>query len=173
MDELKFKITEVKQYDKGAYSLYRYLNRAIAYNENKVIAVSEAIQFEPDSDHKGGMIIFSTEVNAENMMSNNRLVNFLKQKFASFRDRLYNYKKIDNIANNYNLVGWTVGKFLSSKYTTKNGRIYNEDSLSVEIIGIDTDELNNIAEDLCIEFLQESVLIKNYNRNRICFIDAE
>lgn len=172
MDELKFKITEVKQYDKGAYSLSRYLNRAIAYNKNKVIAVSEAIQFEPDSDHKGGMIIFSTEVNAESM-SNNRLVNFLKQKFASFKNRLYSYKKIDNIANNYNLVGWTVGKFLSGRYTAKNGKTYSEDSLSVEIIGINTDELNNIAEDLCIEFLQESVLIKNYNENRIYFIDAE
>lgn len=171
MGELRFKITEVKQYD-GAYSLSRYLNRAIAYNKNKVIAVSEAIQFEPDSEHKGGMIIFSTEVNAENM-SSNRLIKFLKQKFASFKNKLYSYKKIDNIANNYNLVGWTVGKFLSGRYTAKNGKTYSEDSLSVEIIGIDTDELNNIAEDLCIEFLQESVLIKNYNENRIYFIDAE
>lgn len=172
MDELKFNISEFKVSDKGAYSISRQLDKAICYNKNKVIAVSEGIQFEPESNQKGGIIVFSVEVNAEEL-SSNKLVNWFKQKFATFKNKLFKNRKIDNIANKHNLVGWTIGKFLNGRYTAKNGKTYSEDSLSVEIIGVTFEELIEIAEELCIEFLQESVLVKDYSSGRIVFIDAE
>lgn len=49
--------------------------------------------------------------------------------------------------------------------------MYGEDSLSVEIIGVDTDTLIKIAEELCVAFIQESCLVKDYSTNRVFFVD--
>ena len=51
--------------------------------------------------------------------------------------------------------------------------MYGEKSLSVEIIGIDTDTLIKIAEQLCETFMQESVLVKDYSTGRVMFVDNE
>ena len=171
-NELKFRISELRVYGKGPYSSTRYLDKAICYNKDKVIAVSEGIQFEPDSNEKGGIIVFSVEVNAEKM-DNNKFINWFKQKFATVKNKLLKNRKIDDIANKHELVGWTIGNFLKGRYTAKNGKTYSEDSLSVEIIGVSFDELVEIAEELCVEFLQESVLVKDYSSGRIVFVDAE
>lgn len=157
--------------DKGTYSLGRYLDANIKVNKDKII-ISEGIQFEPKENEKGGIIIFSTEVNAEEL-SDNKLINWFKQKFSSFKNKLFKNRKIDNIANKHNLVGWTIGKFLNGRYTAKNGKTYSENSLSVEIIGVSSDELIKIAEELCVEFIQESVLVKDYSTGRVMFVEAE
>ena len=81
-------------------------------------------------------------------------------------------KKIDKIANRNELVGWTVGHYLDGRYTDKKGNQYGENSLSVEIIGIDTEKLINIATILCRYFKQESVLVKDYSENRVMFVDG-
>ena len=82
-------------------------------------------------------------------------------------------KTIDKIARDNELVGWTIGHYLDGRYTAKNGKCYGEKSLSVEIIGVDTNTMIKIAEELCKAFKQESVLLKDYSSNRIMFIDGE
>lgn len=173
MSKLYFNVQDLNRYDnKGAYSISKYLGKAICKSEEKIFA-SEGIQIEPSSNEKGGIIVFSTEVNAEKL-SDNKLINWFKQKFSSFKNKLLKNRKIDDIANKHNLVGWTIGNFLNSRYTANNGKTsYSEDSLSVEIIGVNIDELIKIAEELCIEFLQESVLLKDYSTGRVMFISAD
>lgn len=166
MSKIIFKIS-----DKGTYHLGRYLDANIKINKDKIL-ISEGIQYEPKENEKGGIIIFSTEVNAEEL-SDNKLINWFKQKFSSFKNKLFKNRKIDNIANKHNLVGWTIGKFLNGRYTAKNGKTYSENSLSVEIIGVSSDELIKIAEELCIEFIQESVLVKDYSTGRVMFVEAD
>ena len=51
--------------------------------------------------------------------------------------------------------------------------MFDENSLSVEIIGIDSTELIKIAEELCIAFLQESVLLKDFSNNKIFLVNAD
>lgn len=171
MENLVFDVRELKEKSRSAYSAKRYLKANINYNKDKVIA-SEGIHFEPEADRKGGIIIFSTDVNAEDL-NENKLVNYFKQKFLTIKNRLYQNKKIDNIANKHKLKGWTIGRFLNGRYTDDEGRLFSEKSLSVEIIDVTLDELIEIAEELCIEFLQESVLIKDYTTNRVLFVDAK
>lgn len=162
----------------GAYSGQkgRTLSKCIYYKEDKEMASSkpytEGIQFEPEDREKGGIIIFSTEVNAKEL-STNAVANWIKQKISSLSNRVNRFKKIDRIGKKHDLVGWTVGKYLSGRYTAKNGKAFGEDSLSLEIIGVDTDTLFKIAEDVCREFNQEAVLVKDYSTGRILFIDAE
>ena len=139
MSDLKFNVTEIKENTSGAYSASRYLYDSYKVNRSKIIA-SEGIEFEPDADKRGGIITFSTEVNALDL-SENKVINYLKKKFSPIKNRLYKNKKIDKIANEHGLVGWTVGHFLSGRYTAKNGKVFDENSISVEIIGISTDEL--------------------------------
>jgi hypothetical protein len=133
--------------------------------------INEGIQFEPSEDKKGGIIVFSTDVNAEKQ-SENRFINFLKQKMKTISNRLNATKKIDKIAAKNELVGWTIGHYLDGRYTSpKNGKQYGENSLSLEIIGVDFEKLYTIAMEICDSFSQESVLLKDFSSGRVLFVD--
>lgn len=162
---------------KGAYSGFagRTLLKNIKYSKEKEIAsffLDEGIYFEPDANQKGGIIIFSTEVNAQNI-SSNAFINAIKQRFATLKNNLNKNKKINAIDKKYDLLGWTVGKYLSGRYTSKYGKVFNENSLSLEIVGVDIDTLISIAEDICKEFNQWLVLVKDYSSNRIFSVQDE
>jgi hypothetical protein len=171
----KFNEIYDKIINENAYSASKYLYKAIRINPNKIIdksIINEAIEFEPAENEQGGMIIFSTEVNAIEL-SKNKFINWIKQKVETIKNKFKSYDKIDTLAKKYDLVGWTVGKFLNGRYTGRDGKIYDENSLSVEVVGIDSTTLINIAEDICREFNQESVLVKNYNTKKILFVNGE
>ena len=159
--------------DGGAYNGRRYLAEAISSEGKEALCSSlcEGIQFEPSEDEKGGVIVFSTDVNAEKK-SENRIINFLKQKLATIVNRLNATKKVDRIAAKNELVGWTIGHYFDGRYTSpKNGKQYGENSLSVEIIGVPFEKLYSIAMEICESFSQESVLLKDYSSGRVLFVD--
>ena len=66
--------------------------------------------------------------------------------------------------------GITIGGFVKGRYRADNGLLYDERSLSVEIIGISTDVLNKVAEGMAKEFRQETVLVKNYEEDKIYLV---
>lgn len=157
----------------GAYRASRYLANAIKSDKSKCLfsSLNEGIQFEPSPDKKGGIIVFSTDVNAEKQ-SDNKIVNWLKQKMKTISNRLNATKKIDKIAADNELVGWTIGHYLDGRYTSpKNGKQYGENSLSVEIIGVNFEQLMKISMELCAAFSQESVLLKDFSSGRVLFVD--
>lgn len=163
---------------KGAYNVNGYLANDIRYDESRVIAKSEnlneAIDWEIENRDKFGVIIvFSTDVNAVEL-SDNKIVNWVKQKVATLKNRIAYNKKIDKIANSKeDVYAWTVGRFLHGRYKAKDGRVFDENSISVEFLNISTDTLISIAEEICREFLQESVLVKCYEDNRIVFVNRD
>lgn len=146
------------------------LNR-IEYREDKCL-VNEAIDFEPSKNERGRIVVFSTDVNAVEL-SSNKLVNWIKQKIQTYKNRNVSTKRIDKIAEKHALIGWTIGHYLDGRYKAKNSKIYGENSLSVEIIGVDLNKLITIAEDLCRDFDQESVLVKDYSSGRVFFVNPE
>ena len=173
---MELKIFENDFGRRNAFSSSRMLEKAVRFRKNKMFACggcfSEGIMFEPSEKERGGIIVFSQEVNAIKL-SKSKLINFIKQKFETLKNRLTGKSKIDKIADENELIGWTVGNYLDGRYKAKNGKMYGEKSLSVEIIGIDTDTLIKIAEQLCDAFMQESVLVKDYSTGRIMFVDNE
>lgn len=71
------------------------------------------------------------------------------------------------------IYAWTIGKFLNGRYKADNGQIFDENSISVELLGVDTNTLVKFAEELCRTFKQESVLVKDYANNKIYFVDGD
>ncbi len=130
--------------------------------------------------NRGGVIVFSTDVNAVKL-SDNRLINKVKQIIVTFNNRLNRGKKIHNMINKLNgsienledrIGAYSVGNFFRGKYVGDNGEMYNEKSLAVEINGISSRHLLDFAELLAQEFMQETVLVKDLNMNKIYTADA-
>ena len=134
--------------------------------------LSEGIDFEPEENEKGGIIVFSTDVNAVEL-SPNKIKNWVKQKIATYTNRFQTTKMIDKIADKHQLIGWTIGHYLDGRYKAKNGKMFGENSLSVEIIGINFEKLISIAEDICRDFKQESVLLQDFSSGRVLFVNPD
>ena len=134
--------------------------------------LSEGIDFEPEENEKSGIIVFSTDVNAVEL-SPNKIKNWVKQKIATYTNRFQSTKMIDKIADKHQLIGWTIGHYLDGRYKAKNGKMFGENSLSVEIIGINFEKLISIAEDICRDFKQESVLLQDFSSGRVLFVNPD
>jgi len=96
----------------------------------------EAVDFH--LDNPGGVIIFSTDLNST-------LIRFLDK---------------------YELPGYTVGKNFKGSYIGKNGLSFNEKSFTIDIAGVDSDALVLMATEICREFKQETVMVRDFNKNK-------
>ena len=170
---------------KGTYNVYRYMYNDIKINENKIIESSDNYfklkqlveakrkTFSKKDKELGGTIVFSTDINATRL-SSNALVNWVKQKIATLDNRLNKDKKINKAVDRTEGVsGWTIGRFLDGRYKSDSGEIFDEKSLSVDLVGVNSEVLENFARELCREFGQESVLVKDRNTEEIYFEDQE
>ena len=120
----------------------------------------------------GGIIVVSTDVNSVRQ-SNNRLINYLKQKFLTTKQRLTRDKKVTNVLKDrQEEVGWTVGNFLKGRYIDDSGNVFDEKSFCIEINGVSNQTIIDIATKICKDFNQETVLVKLYNPPRILFVDG-
>lgn len=123
-----------------------------------------------DQDKKGGIIAFSTDVNSV-QLSENKIINWLKQKLTTLKNRFMKNKMLINIIKRHEEnIGFTIGNFVHGNYKDKEGNVYNEKSLTIEIINIDQKVLYDIAEEICKEFNQESVLVKDYVSGNFSFL---
>lgn len=114
--------------------------------------LSEGVQGESGKYDKGGIIVIPTDANAI-QPDIHEMADWIKQK--------------DEWS------GWSVGHYFDGKYNAKNGKLYDNNALSVEIIGGDTDMMIRIAEDLCRDFKQDCVLLKDYSSHQILLIDPQ
>lgn len=159
---------------KGAYNSYGYLSNSIRYEANKTICSSnnltEGIDWEVDRDKLGGIIVLSTDVNAIKL-STNKLKNWIQQKWETLKNRVSYNRKIDRLSKKYgDIFAWTIGRYLHGRYKAHNGMVFDENSISIELLNVSTDTILSFAEDLCYDFSQETVLVKLYGEDRIVFV---
>ena len=127
--------------------------------------------------YRGGIIVFSTDVNAVEL-DKNKIINKIKQVITTFKNRLKKDTIIHNVMNKFNDKGgeyigaYSVGNFFKGKYVGDNGEMYNERSLAVEINGLSSESLLKVAEMIAQEFMQETVLVKDLNKNKIYTADS-
>jgi hypothetical protein len=151
-----------KKNDKMSQTIYFRLSDDF----NSSISLGESEYAFQYIENMGGIIVFSLESDS-NRLSNSKLINYIKQKIKSTLNKKTFDRKINNIMNRHDDVfGLTVGNFFNGKFKTINGKMYNETSTSIEIIGVDTQTLNRVAKDVAIEFGQEAVLVRNYITNK-------
>lgn len=118
---------------------------------------------------KGGVIVFSTDVNAKDI-SSSKFKNYILQKFKTAKNRLTASKILDKIRRKHDIYYWTVGKYLKGIYTGKNGKTFNENSISLDMFGVDRKTLFETAEDICRTFEQEAVMVKDNAANQVYFV---
>ena len=149
----------------GAYSSGRYMADAF----KRDMTLLEGISWQPDEKERGGMIVFSTEVNAKQLHSN-PVVNYLTQIYQTIKNRLTANAKINGLGKKYKLGGWTVGRGLRGRYLSKTGKLFDESSLSLDLIGISKGKLISIAEEICTMFGPEEALVKDYSSGDVFFV---
>jgi len=159
-------------YAGGTYNYYTYLYNDIQFDETKMIAFqNEEITTKLEKDKKGGVIILSTDVSAL-MQSGNEVADFIRGKWDTIKNRLTYGKKINKVAlNNKEVGGWTIGRYLRGRYVN-NGQVYDENSISVELLFVTKQVLIDVAKELCREFNQQEVIVKSYSDNEILFINS-
>lgn len=124
------------------------------------------------SDYRGGIIVFSTDVNALEL-DRDKMLNKIKQIITTYKNRFNRDSIIHNIMNKSNetdgeyIGAYSVGNFFKGKYVGDNGEMYNEKSLGVEINGLSSKSLLTVAEMIAQEFMQRTVLVKDLNKNKI------
>lgn len=79
--------------------------------------------------------------------------------------------QFQNGENPYGVVGFTVGNFFKGRYPAADGSVFDETSTSIEIIGIPQAALLVLATEIAKEFKQETVLVKDYESQRIYLAD--
>ena len=129
--------------------------------------------------YRGGIITFSTDINATKL-SDNRLINKIKQTVETFKQRLNKDKMIHKAVtlfdreNEEEYIGsYSVGHFFKGRYVGDKGEMFNEKSVSVEVNGLSSKSLVNLAERIADMFRQETVLVKDLNNNKIFLVDRE
>ena len=150
---------------KGAFNSDRYYSQILSDQiyVDEIIYTESFIEKNQTQESlpknlRGGIITFSAD--RDSILSNDGVINFLKQNN-------------DKVAQDFKLIGWTVTKGLHGKYTDrKTGKVFDEKSLSVELVGIPTDVLLDVAEKICDEFKQKSALVKTYEDNHIWFVSG-
>jgi len=148
-----------KENDVNAETFYFSLKKGI--NENKEIFTL-----------KGGIIVFSTDVNTK-QESKYKIVNKVTNYINTIYNKILITRKMDKVINYFeDVYGITIGAFARGRYKSKKGSMFNETSISIEIIGISTEILDKVALELCKEFNQESVLVKNHETTEIYLIYA-
>lgn len=148
-------------------------------NKAKFI-IDEAVHSEQYGmrEYRGGIITFSTEVNAV-QLSDNAIINKIKQTIKTFSNKWNRKSIIHNVINSLNqsndndyIGAYSVGNYFQGKYVGDNGEMYNEDSMSVTVNGLSSKGLLALAEKLATAFMQETVLVKDLNTNKIYLADG-
>ncbi len=113
-------------------------------------------EIEKNEIKKSGLIAFASEN-----------INLNKSSIKNCLDHLLN---ANNNGAKRSSCSYKLGKFISGKYKSDYEKWFTEESFSIEISGINSERLLEIAETLCLEFKQELVLVKDYKRDKIYLV---
>jgi len=135
----------------------------------------EGIDFE--LDNSGGVIIFSTDLNStlgKAETFKDKVKFFFDSKWKTFLNRLNVSDRLKKILlDKYEQPGYTLGKNFRGAYKSKNGITFNEKSFTIDIAGIDSDALVLIASEICRQFKQETVMVRDFNKNKVIFVNEK
>ncbi|MGN1394198.1 MAG: hypothetical protein ACI4V7_09275 [Succinivibrionaceae bacterium] len=159
----------------------------IRKNENAFIRARLDEKFRQDqgnfSKYRGGMIVFALSVNTViDKMNYNQLVAEIKKIWYTLINKTFKNKMIKGVVNSMKntyaniedaeIGGITIGNNFKGVYFDGN-KVYNDKSTSLEINDISSEMLLLLAIEICKAFRQDSVLIKDFNKNKFFLCDSE
>ena len=159
------------------------LNGAFIKPKNKIYfnVFGNKIKIKESVSHtfkeKGGMIVFSTDVNAVIIKTSllKDIKGFFRSKLETFKNRFLRYSKVNKVIKSFeDVFAYSIGNFFRGRYFDReNDLTFNEKSISIELIGIPSELLIDIAESIAKEFNQKEVLVKDYENNKIFLVDTK
>ena len=135
------------------------------------IYLDEAVGIELDDS--SGLITFSTDLNftlvkAETFIDKVKL--FFDSNWKAFLNRQNVKGRLKNILVDNNIQSeYTLSRNLFSAHKSKNGITLYKKSYTMTIEGVDSDVLILIATEICKEFKQETVMVRDFNKNIVYF----
>jgi len=137
------------------------------------IYFDEAVDIELDDS--SGLITFSTDLNftlvkAETFIDKVKL--FFDSNWKAFLNRQNVRGRLKNILVDKNIQSeYTLSRNLFSAHKSKNGITLYKKSYSMTIESVDSNVLILIATEICKEFKQETVMVRDFNKNKVYFIN--
>lgn len=124
-------------------------------------------------EHEGGMIVFSTDVNATTGTGIiARLRSWLETQLNRFLSTSKVTKAIQHADTEQETGGFTIGHgFRGRFFDHDSGKKFDENSVSVEIVGVRPNLLKRIGAQIAKDFNQKSVMIRDYSDNKVFFLN--
>lgn len=139
--------------------------------------LNEAIVHTLSADEMGGIIVFSTDVNAT-VNDANPIVQWFRRQYLTWRNRVLHKKNLDQALTKIKtqpgenkVGGYSIGSFFTGRYKSATGEIFDERSLAVEVLFINHRQLIELATVVCGIFNQETVLVKDNHGGKIFLVD--
>ena len=146
---------------------------SLKLNEVMPIYWYKAVDFE--LGNSVGVIIFSTDLDATIVKAetfSDMVKFFFDSKWKVFLNRLNVSDKPRNILlDKFTKPEYTLGRNFTGSYKNKNGITINKNSFTIGIDGVDSDVLILIASEICKEFKQETVMVRDFNKSKVYFVN--
>lgn len=121
---------------------------------------------------RGGTIVFSLDINSTRL-STNPVKNWLIQKFQTLKNKFTISSFLKSLRRQEDIKAWTIGQYFKGSYTGEDGKQYDENSMTLNIIDIDRKTHFRIAQEICQYLNQESVLVHDATNNQIYFVTPD
>ena len=117
--------------------------------------------------YNGGIIVFAVDVNAQ-IEQQYPDASPMKKALMGAWESITN--RINQNLKHPEVFGYSIGKLFKGKYKAQDGSLYDESSLSIEIIDIPFDLVCVIGAEIARSFKQQSVLVKDNSSHTILFV---
>ena len=132
-------------------------------------------EFDFELANSAGVIIFSTDLDATLIKAEtfiDMVKFFFDGKRKAFLNRLNVRGRIKNIlVDKFIQSEYTLSRNFFSGHTFKNGITLYKKSYTITIDGVDSDVLILIASEICKEFKQETVMVRDFNKSKVYFVN--
>jgi len=133
----------------------------------------KAVDFE--LGNSVGVIILSADVDSTIVKADtfgDMVKFFFDTKWKAFLNRLNVSDKLRNLLlDKYTKPEYTLGRNFTGSYKNKNGITIDKNSFTIGIVGVDSDILILIASEICKEFKQKTVVVRDFKRSKVYFVN--
>lgn len=142
-----------------------------ANKEDRIATRIAAYKLSPVGNGKGGMIVLSTDINSN---AGKGIWNTIRNKWlGTLLNRMKRVRKVDKVVNeisdaNSISIAYSIGSnnLHGKYYDMKTNEAFDERSFTIDLRGLPIKIVYQIAEKLCYEFNQQSVLVINHANNK-------
>lgn len=126
--------------------------------------------FAQEQGNKGGMIVFPQEI--KNLLNYKDKEKNLHKQQKEFAKQLYSSSLLYNFTQKHKGVEYFFGRGFLGTFPSYTNYFFDKNSLTLEISAISSKDLIKLAEDIADIFFQETLVVKDYNNDKIYLVNG-